>query len=70
MSLQDLLGRVTDEWVEGVAAALYLHDVDLQPGMFDPLYEKSLQELREQLNALPDAWAQELCMEALEHECA
>lgn len=69
MSLESLFGRSIDAWTEGVVAALYLHDVEPQSGMFEPTQEAVIRELWEQLNGLPSAWASELCVEVLERDC-
>ena len=69
LSLQDLIPS-DSPWVEAVVAALYLHGVEPLPEMFAAEHYPLVRAAWEQVRALPEAWAAELCLETLGFEDA
>lgn len=66
MSADILLTRDESAWAERVAAALFLHSISPQLGMFDPAQFQKIVEAYQHLRSLPESWATELCLELLE----
>ncbi len=64
MSLHNLISS-DSPWVESVVAALYLHHVEPRPEMFSSEHYPLIRAAWEQVRALPEAWATELCLETL-----
>lgn len=69
MSLRGLIPSDTP-WVECIVAALYLHHIEPHPEMFTPEHYPLIKAAWDQVRALPEAWATELCLETLECEDA